>query len=126
MEKRFLGGAEQQHGSKTQHSGVNRKEKAQRRSVLLQLISSRLLLMVVLALSGVAANCARNPVTGKRQIVLVSESQEIALGQQSDPQIRDEYGVVDNQALQRYVESIGRRLVSVSHRPNLEWHFAVV
>ena len=27
--------------------------------------------------------CARNPVTGKRQIVLVSEGQEIALGAQS-------------------------------------------
>src|SRR5436190_22944131 len=70
--------------------------------------------------------CARNPATGKREIVLVSESQEIAMGQQSDIQTREEYGVVDNAALQNYIQTIGRKLVAVSHRPNLEWHFTVV
>src|SRR5215471_333787 len=70
--------------------------------------------------------CTRNPVTGKRQIVLVSESEEIAMGQQSDRQVRLEYGVVDNQSLQNYVQTIGRRLAAVSHRPNIEWRFTVV
>src|SRR5215468_2662122 len=70
--------------------------------------------------------CVRNPATGKREIVLVSESQEIALGQQSDIQAREEYGVVDNAALQKYVQTMGNKLVAVSHRPNLEWHFTVV
>src|SRR5438874_2122867 len=79
----------------------------------------------VIAIGG-PLGCARNPVTGKRQIVLVSESQEIALGQQSDPQVRQEYGVADKQALQDYIAAMGRRLVRVSHRPNLEWHFIVV
>ena len=75
---------------------------------------------------GGPSGCTRNPVTGKRQIVLVSEGEEIAMGQQSDPQVRQEYGVVENQALQAYVQTMGRRLVAVSHRPNLEWHFTVV
>jgi predicted Zn-dependent protease len=70
--------------------------------------------------------CARNPATGRREIVLVSESQEIAMGQESDVQAREEYGVVDNAALQAYVQAMGRKLVAVSHRPNLEWHFTVV
>jgi predicted Zn-dependent protease len=70
--------------------------------------------------------CARNPATGRREIVLVSESQEIAMGQQSDVQAREEYGVVDNAPLQAYVQAMGRKLVAVSHRPNLEWHFTVV
>ena len=48
------------------------------------------------------------------------------MGRESDPQVRKEYGVADNQTLQRYVETMGRRLVRVSHRPNLEWHFTVV
>ena len=34
--------------------------------------------------------CARNPVTGKRQVVLVSENQEIAMGRESDPEVREE------------------------------------
>jgi predicted Zn-dependent protease len=70
--------------------------------------------------------CARNPATGKREIVLVSESQEVAMGQQADVQTRKEYGVVDNAALQNYVQTMGRKLAAVSHRPNLEWHFTVV
>jgi predicted Zn-dependent protease len=41
-------------------------------------------------LAGVLAgpvSCARNPVTGKREIALVSESQEIQMGQQYAQQI---------------------------------------
>ena len=30
--------------------------------------------------------CAVNPVTGKKQVVLMSEAQEIAMGQEADPQ----------------------------------------
>src|SRR6185369_9997622 len=85
-----------------------------------------ILLVIVLNVIGGPFGCARNPVTGKRQIVLVSESQEIAMGRDSDPQVRKEYGLADNQALQTYVETMGRKLVRVSHRPNLEWHFTVV
>jgi predicted Zn-dependent protease len=81
-----------------------------------------LCLLVVVMLSG----CAKNPVTGKRQIVLVSEGQEIAMGAQSDVQVRREYGVVENVALQQYVQSMGEGLAAVSHRPGLSWHFTVV
>ena len=85
-----------------------------------------ILYALFLCFAGSPAGCARNPVTGKRQIVLVSESQEIAMGQQSDPEVREEYGVVENTALQDYIAVMGRRLVAVSHRPGLEWHFTVV
>src|SRR5207248_9388159 len=82
------------------------------------------LILTVLALGSLSIplSCARNPVTGKRQMVLVSESEEIALGQQSDRQVRQEYGVVENQSLQSYVQAMGRKLAAVSHRPNLDWH----
>ena len=72
-----------------------------------------ILYALFLCFAGSPAGCARNPVTGKRQIVLVSESQEIAMGQQSDPEVREEYGVVENTALQNYVATMGRKLVAV-------------
>ena len=78
-----------------------------------------ILLVIVLNVIGGLLGCARNPVTGKRQIVLVSESQEIAMGRESDPPVRKEYGVADNQTLQRYVETMGRRLVRVSRNPGV-------
>ena len=70
--------------------------------------------------------CARNPVTGKRQIVLMSESQEIAMGVSSNPQVLAEFGEYPDSNLQRYINDIGQRMAKISHRPNLEFHFKVV
>ena len=85
-----------------------------------------ILTVLMLGFWVISPGCTRNPVTGKRQIVLVSESEEIAMGLQSDRQVRQEYGVAENESLQNYVQAIGRRLSSVSHRPNLDWRFTVV
>ena len=73
-----------------------------------------------------ALGCARNPVTGKRQVVLVSEGQEIALGAQSHVQAQGEYGFLDQPAVQAYVQQAGKKLAAVSHRPNLDWHYTAV
>ena len=72
------------------------------------------------------AGCATNPVTGGREISLMSEAEEIAYGQQADAEIRREMGVYDDPAVQRYVADIGHRLAQLSHRPNLPWTFTVV
>ena len=85
---------------------------------------ARLLAAVLLA--AVAAACARNPVTGGRELVFMSESQEAELGRQADAQIRGEMGVYDDDALQEYVAAIGAELAAVSHRPDLPWQFAVI
>ena len=74
----------------------------------------------------VSAACATNPVTGKKQISLLSEAEEMAIGQQQDAEIRREMGVYDDPALQRYVNDIGQELARVSHRPNLPWTFTIV
>lgn len=80
---------------------------------------------VVLATASVVG-CAVNPATGEREFSLMSEEQEIAIGRQSDEQVRREMGVYDVPELQEYVASIGLRLAQVSERPGLPWHFAVV
>jgi predicted Zn-dependent protease len=74
----------------------------------------------------VSAACATNPVTGKRQMSLLSEAEELAIGQQQDAEIRREMGVYDDAELQRYVTNIGLDLARTSHRPNLPWTFTVV
>jgi len=72
------------------------------------------------------AACATNPVTGKRELSLLSEAQEIQIGQAQDAQVRKEMGVYGDRELQRYVSDIGLRLAQMSERPNLPWHFTVV
>jgi predicted Zn-dependent protease len=79
-----------------------------------------------LLLLAFAAACATNPVSGKREISLVSEAQEIAMGQQADAEVRREMGLYDDPELQRYVSDMGDKLAKLSHRPNLPWQFAVI
>src|SRR5262245_31489911 len=56
----------------------------------------------------------------------MSEAQEIAMGRQTDAQIRAEMGVSDDPALAKYVSDIGLRLAKLSERPSLPWQFTVV
>lgn len=73
-----------------------------------------------------SAACSLNPATGKRQLNLYSESQEIALGRGADPQIVAQYGLYPDEDLQRYVSELGQSLAAQSERPNLPWTFRVV
>jgi predicted Zn-dependent protease len=82
-------------------------------------------LAAVLGLAALVA-CATNPVTGEKEISLMSEEQEIALGQQYDVEVRKQMRPLDNPEVQQYVERIGMDLAKRSHRPNLPWHFTVV
>jgi predicted Zn-dependent protease len=79
-----------------------------------------------LLLALVAWGCATNPATGRRQLMLMSEQEEIQIGKQSDAEIRQQMGLYDDPALQEYVRTIGARLAKASHRPHLPWTFAVV
>jgi predicted Zn-dependent protease len=70
--------------------------------------------------------CATNPVTGRPELVFMSEAQEIALGRQAAPEIAAGMGIYEDDALQRYVEGIGLRMAQESERPGLPWQFLVV
>jgi predicted Zn-dependent protease len=83
----------------------------------------------ILALSTVVllAACGTNPATGRREFNLVPESQEIAIGQQSHPEILRQYGVYDEKPeLTRLVDRVGRQIASTSERPNLPWTFTIL
>ncbi|MFL5535767.1 MAG: M48 family metalloprotease [Gemmatimonadales bacterium] len=77
-------------------------------------------------LSAGLASCARNPVTGKSQLSLVSESQEIQMGQEYAKQIVQTMGVYDNQQVKDYVSRLGLAIATTSERPNLPWAFYVM
>jgi predicted Zn-dependent protease len=78
------------------------------------------------ALLALLVACATNPATGRREFSLMSEAQEISMGQESDPQIRQEMGVYNDAALEAYVSGIGQRIARMSERPQLPWRFTVV
>lgn len=70
--------------------------------------------------------CSVNPVTGKKEIMLVSEAQELAMGQQADPGIIASMGLYQDEKLQAFINEKGKEMGSISHRPELEYHFRII
>ncbi len=71
-------------------------------------------------------HCATNPATGKKQLALISEAQEIEIGRGADQQVVAQYGLYPDQQLQDYVQRLGSELARSSERPHLPWTFRVV
>jgi predicted Zn-dependent protease len=80
------------------------------------------LLVAGLAISG----CAVNPATGNNQLMLVSEAQEIQMGQQADVAVVASIGLYPDAVWQSYIQQFGARIAATSERPNLPWTFRVV
>ena len=76
---------------------------------------------------GLFAGCAVNPVTGEREFMTVSTSDEIKMGTQNyAPMLQSQGGVYDvDPALSRYVKSLGQQLAAVSDA-DLPYEFAVI
>ena len=82
------------------------------------------LLAVMACLS--ATSCAVNPATGQRQLVLMSEGQEVALGREADQSVQGEMGVYPDETWQGYMQELGSSLAARTERPDLPWTFRVV
>ena len=70
--------------------------------------------------------CVRNPVTGKKELSLMSTKQELALGKQSDPSIVGTFGKYDDDRLQKFINEKGKQMAAISHRPNLPYEFKIL
>src|SRR5690606_34201620 len=83
--------------------------------------------LTVLLLAIGLTGCAVNPVTGKREIVLVGEATEIQLGEENYlPMRQSQGGDYDiDPALTEYVQSVGQKLAAVSDR-DLPYEFTVL
>lgn len=71
--------------------------------------------------------CAVNPITGEEQFMLVSEDQELQIGQKYAPEIEKQMGgKIRNEVIQNYVDNVGQKIARVSHRPDLHYHFTAI
>ena len=74
----------------------------------------------------IAGACATNPVTGKKNLMLISEQQEIQMGKEADPQIVAAFGLYPDNDLQRFINEKGQQMAKISHRPNLDYEFKIL
>jgi predicted Zn-dependent protease len=82
------------------------------------------LALSALASAGFLAGCAINPVTGQRQLMLVSEAWEIEVDQQNAPhQFSTDYGKLQDDALNKYLHQVGKEMAPHTHRPDMPYSF---
>ena len=80
-----------------------------------------------LSAMGLATGCAVNPVTGERQLMLVSEDQEVQMDRQYSPvQFSADLGVTQDKALNAYVDQTGQKMAAKTHRAHMPYNFHVV
>ena len=90
------------------------------------MVRIRRLLLPLVLLGVLVPGCAVNPVTGQRELSLVSPEQELKIGSEGYGAVVGEYGLYDDPALQSYVSEVGLKVARASHLPGLSWHFAVL
>jgi predicted Zn-dependent protease len=85
----------------------------------------RPLLMAALLLSACGTEVV-NPVTGRTERTVMDEAAEVKEGAKAHQQVLQEYGAYASPKAQAYVNDLGQKLASQSHRANLKWTFTVL
>jgi predicted Zn-dependent protease len=68
--------------------------------------------------------CATDPVTGKSQLMLISEENEIQIDRQSSPhQFSADYGPLQDKSLDNYIDQTGKKMVAMTHRHQMPYSF---
>jgi predicted Zn-dependent protease len=103
------------------------------KSIATNKISRRLFLKYSAVMSASVAGpiffsgCAIDPVTGKKQLMMVSQQQEIGIDKQQSPfQFSSDYGVTQDAKINEYVSDVGKRLLPNIHRPQMPYNFQCV
>jgi predicted Zn-dependent protease len=103
-----------------------RKHRKPLKNRLITLTAPLLLGAALLAAGFVQSGCQTVEATGERHLALIGEEREIELGRQSDEQIVNTLGLVENEDLQQYVAQLGAEIAATTERPDLPWTFRVV
>ncbi|MDZ7739307.1 MAG: M48 family metalloprotease [Bacteroidales bacterium] len=87
------------------------------------MIKETALMLIIIIM---AVSCAVNPVTGKMQLMIVSEAQEIRQGAEYDPQVTATFGVYEDEAALSFIQAKADEMGKISHRPNLKYHVKIL
>lgn len=87
--------------------------------------SNGLTALVAAAVVAGTVGCTTVSETDRRQLILISPAQEMALGATSFSQLKEEQKISGNQAASAMVNRVGKRIAAVAPLPGAEWEFVV-
>jgi len=75
-----------------------------------------------------AAECRAdyNPASGKDDLVMIGEAQEVKMGRSLAEEVEKKFGLTKDAGMQTRVDAVGQRLVKVCDRPTLTYSFRVL
>ena len=100
-----------------------RRRLALQRARLLRLVLP--LLLLVAATGSGCVTTGTSPVSGNTRAYGYSWEEEVKLGTEADQQIQQQYGVIEDEALQQYVDEVAQKVLAESHmrRPDTPARF---
>ena len=91
------------------------------RKAILSLVSLLGAAVAVLQLGG----CATEPVTGRKQLMLVSSAEELQLGLTEFDKLKTSVPISKDAKAQEMVRRVGQRIAAVADLPNAQWEFVL-
>jgi predicted Zn-dependent protease len=70
--------------------------------------------------------CATAPVTGRSQLILLSEQQEVSLGVKAYKEVLSQEKKSQDQKINAMVNKVGSRIAAVAEKPGYNWEFTVI
>ncbi len=89
-------------------------------------VNNRILICVLLLPMLFVNGCSINPATGRPDLVMMSESAEIAKGKELHEKILKSMPIYQDEALAKYVNDIGQKVAKNSHRPDIDYFFTII
>jgi predicted Zn-dependent protease len=87
--------------------------------------TSRWLLALTLAGGLLAGGCSTVPVTGRKQLTLISAGEEMQLGLASFEKMKAEVPISKDAVANALVRKVGQRIAAVAELPGAQWEFVV-
>lgn len=72
------------------------------------------------------AGCKSAPMTGRRQLMLMPENQELTLGEESYQEVVASEPPSQNPKFVQLVERVGQKIAQKANRPDYDWEFRVI
>lgn len=79
----------------------------------------------LILLSWLLTGCATVPETGRKQMILLSKSQEMNLGQSAFQDLKANATINHDPEINRQVREVGERIAAVAELPGAQWEFVV-
>jgi metalloendopeptidase OMA1, mitochondrial len=87
------------------------------------------IILSILAFSlvlGLLYSCATAPYTGRKQILLISEGEEMALGNTAYRDVLKKEKISQDPKANALVKRVGTRIATVANKPEYKWEFTVI